>query len=107
MIGSDGPKTFPVLTKVTPKYNPKGYQMGLYSLMVPSGLAESSPKKLFALEMTPKWGAKKPKNDPQRTPKTGVENDLPHYYDEEPARAPFVRISVYSRVIVATFSLSF
>ena len=57
--------------------------------------------------MTPKWEAKKPKTDPQRTPKTGVENDLPHYNDEEPARAPFVRILVYSRVIVATFSRSF
>ena len=44
--------------------------------------------------MTPKWEAKKPNTVPQRTPKTGVRNDLAHYLDEDPARAPFARISI-------------
>ena len=75
--------------------------------MVPSRLVEESLQIFFGITNDSTMGGQKTQTDPQRTPKAGVSNDLPHYYDEDPERAPFVRISVYSRVIVATFSLSF
>ena len=85
---------------------PKRLQNGTRTAHGPRKAGRMLPNRFFAFEMTPKWESKKAQTDPQRTPKASIRNDLPHYWFEDPARAPVARISIYLLLICASFSLS-